>query len=104
MDALRVLLPKDIDEALREILGKPLTYDQKRRLTETLGEFSEPLNFRTWCGVCAAVERLIASLPPKAIDPPDWIEKADFETLERRLRCVKVHPKLVELLRQIRDR
>lgn len=104
MDGVRYIQPSDVHEALREILGKPMTDEQKHRLEETLGEIDESLNFRTWCGLCAAVERLIAPLPPRDVDPPAWIERADFEALERRIRSIDPHPKLVRLLREIRDR
>lgn len=94
----------DIEEALREVIGRPLTEEQREYLTSTIGEIVEPLNFRTWCGLCAVAERLLCPLPQRDSDPPTWLEKADFEALERRIGSAQVDPRLVRLLRGIRDK
>lgn len=96
--------PNDIHEALQDIIGKPITQEQETYLKLIIGEIKEPLNFRAWCGLCAAVERLLCSLPLKEIDPPTWLERVDFETLERRLKAINVDPKLAQFLREIRDK
>lgn len=100
----KYVLPNDIHEALQDIIGKPITQEQETYLKLIIGEIKEPLNFRSWCGLCAAVERLFCSLPLKEIDPPTWLERVDFETLERRLKAINVDPKLAQFLREIRDK
>ncbi|XP_043272132.1 uncharacterized protein [Venturia canescens] len=104
MDGLRIIQANDVNDGLDEILGKPMREDEKLRLTEAIGPIVESLNFRTWCGLCAAVERLIAPLPSRDIDPPEWLERADFGALERRIRSIDIDPTLARLLREIRDR
>ncbi|XP_011311961.1 uncharacterized protein [Fopius arisanus] len=103
MDGLRYIQPNELMEALQEVMGRPFTEEQMLKFGEIMGEIKEPLNFRTWCGVCAICERLLSPLPPRDVDPPAWIERADFEALERRLKCVQADPMLVKLLRDIRD-
>ncbi|KAI4499525.1 hypothetical protein M0802_005421 [Mischocyttarus mexicanus] len=93
-----------IQEALEDAIGRALSNEQKARFHSFLGNISEPLNFRTWCGVCAATERLLCPLPPKQVDPPTWLERLDFEMLERRLDSVSVDSRLALLLREIRKR
>ncbi|KAK2588522.1 hypothetical protein KPH14_006302 [Odynerus spinipes] len=100
----RYISPNDFEEALQDAIGRTLTDEQKERLHSFLGTISEPLDFRTWCGVCAAAERLLCPLPAKQIDPPTWLERLDFEVLERRLNSVNVDPRLARLLREIRNR
>lgn len=99
------MLPKHIFEALEDVLGSTLTADQINFLTDMLGEITRSVDFRTWCGICAFAERTIAKLPCRELDPPDWIEWADFKTLERRLESVpEADPKLITMLRLIRDK
>ncbi|CAL7933188.1 unnamed protein product [Xylocopa violacea] len=103
-DAIRgtkFISPNDVYEALQDVIGKPITQKQKAYLKLMIGEINEPLNFRTWCGLCAAVERLLCPLPLKEIDPATWLERIDFETLERRLKSTAVNPKLAHFLREI---
>lgn len=96
--------PKDVFVALEEVMGKSLCEEDVALLKDTISELTEPLSFRTWCGVCAVAERLLPRLPQRDVDPPLWIERADFEALERRLRFADVDEKLASLLRSIRDR
>ncbi|XP_063984096.1 uncharacterized protein LOC135166069 [Diachasmimorpha longicaudata] len=103
MDGLRYIQPNEVMEALEEVMGKPFTGEQMEKFGEYLGIIREPLDFRTWCGVCAVCERLLTPLPPRDVDPPAWIERADFEALERRLKHIDVDPMLARLLRDIRD-
>lgn len=86
-------------------MRKALTDEQRSYLKSVVGEITESLNFREWCGLCAIVERLLCPLPPKESDPPTWLEKVDFENLEKRLKSVdSVNPTLAFLLKEIRDR
>lgn len=100
----RYISPNDVQEALQDAIGRTLTDEQQARFNSFLGNISEPLNFRTWCGVCAATERLLCPLPPKQDDPPTWLERLDFEMLERRLNSVSVDSQLALLLREIRNK
>nr|XP_050858794.1 uncharacterized protein LOC127067642 isoform X2 [Vespula vulgaris] len=100
----RYISPNDVQEALQDAIGRTLTDEQQTRFNSFLGNISEPLNFRTWCGVCAAAERLLCPLPSKQVDPPTWLERLDFEMLERRLDSISVDSQLALLLREIRDR
>ncbi|XP_043590632.1 uncharacterized protein LOC122571225 [Bombus pyrosoma] len=101
MGNTKCILPSIILEALQDMIGKPITQEQEAYLNLTIGEIKEPLNFRTWCGLCAAVERLLCPFPSKEIDPPTWLERVDFESLERRLKSTNVDHKLVQFLREI---
>lgn len=98
------VLPNNIPEALQEVIGRALSEEEETYLKSLIDEIKEPLNFRSWCGLCAAMERLFCPLPPKEVDPPSWLERVDFETLERRLGSVEVDPKLALFLRKIRDK
>ncbi|XP_047359857.1 uncharacterized protein LOC124953056 isoform X2 [Vespa velutina] len=100
----RYISPNDVQEALQDAIGRTLTDEQQAHFNSFLGNISEPLNFRTWCGVCAAAERLLCPLPTKQIDPPTWLERLDFEMLERRLDSISVDSQLALLLREIRNR
>ncbi|XP_020287121.1 uncharacterized protein LOC109856364 [Pseudomyrmex gracilis] len=104
LHSTRCISTDDIEEAIREVMGKALTDEQRSYLKSVVGEITESLNFREWCGLCAIVERLLCPLPPKESDPPTWLEKADFENLEKRLNSVdSVNPTLAFLLKEIRD-
>lgn len=101
----RYISSNDIQEALEDAIGIVLSNEQqKARFNSFLGNIFEPLNFRTWCGVCAATERLMCPLPSKQIDPPTWLERLDFEMLERRIDSINVDSQLALLLREIRKR
>ncbi|XP_032683988.1 uncharacterized protein LOC116850147 [Odontomachus brunneus] len=100
----RRISPNDVEEALQEVVGKALTDEQRSYLRTVIGEITESLNFREWCGLCAAVERLLCPLPSKVSDPPTWLERADFEALERRLKSAEVDSTLALLLKEICDR
>lgn len=104
MDGLRIIQANDVNDGLAEILGKPMREDEKLRILQMIGPIVESLAFRTWCGLCASVERLIAPLPSREIDPPEWLERADFDALERRICSIDIDPTLIRLLREIRDR
>nr|XP_012139030.1 PREDICTED: uncharacterized protein LOC100880229 isoform X1 [Megachile rotundata] len=102
---VKKILPHNIPEALQEVIGKPMTEEQETHFKFLFGEIEKPLNFRSWCGLCAAVERLFCPLPQKEVDSASWLERVDFETLERRLgSVVNVDPKLAMFLREIREK
>lgn len=103
-EGLRYILVSCLNESLREVMGRSLNDEEYERVERSLVINREKLDFRTWCGICAFTERIIPELPPRDRDPASWLEKADFEMLEKRLRNVKVDEKLVEMLRVIRDR
>ncbi|XP_008203002.1 uncharacterized protein LOC100120666 [Nasonia vitripennis] len=100
----RYMLARHLAEALHEVMGRELASSEIDFLENALGERRELLDFRTWCGVCAFAERGLPELPRREDDPASWLERADFETLERRLRNVSVDEKLAAMLRLIRDR
>ncbi|XP_046596575.1 uncharacterized protein LOC107221273 [Neodiprion lecontei] len=100
----RRMLPDKIQVGLEEVMGRSFTEDQSFKFASTVGPVQIPVDFRTWCGICAAAERLLVPLPPRDADPPTWIERVDLEGLERRLRSVKADSKLALLLTEIRDR
>ncbi|OAD55044.1 hypothetical protein WN48_05617, partial [Eufriesea mexicana] len=100
VQSTKYISPNDIHKALQDMIGKPITQEQRVYLECMIGEIKEPLNFRTWCALCAAVERLLCPLPSKKIDPATWLERVDFETLERRLKF-GVDSKLAQFLREI---
>ena len=100
----RYLLSHHLFEALQEAMGRPLSVADVDLLRDSLGDVGERLDFRTWCGVCAFAERCLPDLPPQQQDPPPWLERADFEMLERRLAGGQVDERLADMLRLIRDR
>lgn len=101
----RCVSPNDIKEGLQEVIGKTLTDEQQSYLKSVIGEITKSVDFREWCGLCAAVERLLCPLPSRENDPPAWLERADFEGLERRLKSAEsIDSRLALLLKEIRDR
>lgn len=105
LHSARRISPSDVDEALREVVGKPLTDEQRSYMRSVIGDITQPLGFREWCGLCAAIERLLCPLPSRESDPPTWLERTDFEALERRLKSAgSVDSTLALLLKEIRDR
>jgi hypothetical protein len=89
-------------------MGRPLSNEQSKYIQDLTGwEDSDLLEFRTWGGLCALCERLLApqfitSLPSRLIDPCQEVEEADFETLPRRLQGLHPDPRLVTILYSIR--
>ncbi|KAM0734896.1 hypothetical protein ACS0PU_011009 [Formica fusca] len=105
LNNVRRISSSSVEEALQEVIGKALTDEQRSYLRSVIGEITDSLDFREWCGLCAAVERLLCPLPSKTSDPPAWLEKVDFEALERRLKSAEsVDTTLALLLKEIRDR
>ncbi|XP_071564290.1 uncharacterized protein [Temnothorax nylanderi] len=105
LHSARRISPSDVEEALREVVGKALTDEQRSYMKSVIGDVTQPLGFREWCGLCAAVERLLCPLPSRESDPPTWLERTDFEALERRLKSAgSVDSTLTLLLKEIRDR
>lgn len=105
LHSTRRVSPSDVEEALQEVIGKTLTNEQRSYVKSVIGDVTQPLGFREWCGLCAAVERLLCPLPSREDDPPTWLERTDFEALERRLKSAEsVDSTLALLLKEIRDR
>lgn len=102
----RYILTCNLGETLQDLLNRPIQAEELDRLEDSLGEKPLPdkMDFRTWCGVAALAERLLAELSPRDQDPPDWLERADFEGLDRKLNNVKLDKSLVDMLKFIRDR
>ncbi|KAJ8687133.1 hypothetical protein QAD02_022927 [Eretmocerus hayati] len=103
----RYMLRRHLPDALREVMGRALESSEFDFLERSLGEPNrEKFDFRMWCGICAFAERSLPELPRREEDPPPWLERADFEGLERRFNSLSsgVDDRLVAMLRLIRDR
>lgn len=89
-------------------MGRPLNNEQVKYIQDMIGwKDSDMLGFRTWGGLCALCERLLAPqlitpLPSRLTDPCHEVEEADFEALPRRLQGVHPDPRLVTILHSIR--
>lgn len=107
---------KDLPAALAEVLGHQLTETEINEFHQIIGwKPEEPFIFRSWCGVAAAGERIFGSQfsPPsdnttEKQDETHELEKADFETLPRKLCRLKERgllpdPRLITLLLSIRN-
>ncbi|KAF7989052.1 hypothetical protein HCN44_007362 [Aphidius gifuensis] len=103
IDDKRLIQPNNLMTALEDVIGV-FTNEQRIKFINYIGEINSPINYRTWCGICAACERILLKLPSRVVDPPSWIELADFQALERRIKNIKIDDKLILLLREIRDR
>ncbi|XP_066995852.2 uncharacterized protein [Anabrus simplex] len=108
-EANRRIPSKNVDVALGEVMGSRLSETQVQYLRDLVGwEGLRYVEFRLWCGLCAVCERLLgpqykAQINPKSIDPCQEIERADFETLPRKLKGLSPDPRLVTILYGIRD-
>lgn len=103
IDDKRLIQPNNLMAALEDVIGV-FTNEQNIKFNNYIGNINSPINYRTWCGICAACERLLIKLPSRTVDPPSWIELADFQALERRIKHIKIDDKLILLLKEIRDR
>ncbi|XP_063216704.1 uncharacterized protein LOC134527719 isoform X2 [Bacillus rossius redtenbacheri] len=96
----RKILGKSMIPALGEVMGRPLSDDEARLFRALLGwGDADLLGFRSWAGACALCERLFGS-------PQDCcceVERADFESLPRRLAGLRLDPALRDVLSRIRD-
>ncbi|XP_069701857.1 uncharacterized protein [Periplaneta americana] len=105
----RLILGKHAMVALGEVMGCPLTTEQFKYIQDLIGwKDSDQLDFRTWGGLCALCERILApqlifSLPSRQEDPCHEVEHADFETLPRKLHGLEPDPRLATILHAIRD-
>ncbi|GJQ80920.1 hypothetical protein Trydic_g4737 [Trypoxylus dichotomus] len=105
----RIMSGKDIPVALGEMMGNPLTEMQLKSFQGRVGwSEDETFDFKTFCGLCALCERLLApeyypQLPSKQADPCHEIEVADFESLERRLRDQTPDERLKKILYDIKN-
>ena len=90
-------------------MGRALTEEQSKYVRDLIGwQDSDLLDFRTWGGLCALCERLLApqfihSLTSRGVDPCHEVEQADFETLPKRLQGLNPDPRLVKILQGIRE-
>ena len=90
-------------------MGRPLTQEQCKYIKDLIGwQDSDLLDFRTWGGLCALSERLLApqfihSLPSRDLDPCHEVEQADFDTLPKRLQGLNPDPRLTTILHGIRE-
>lgn len=90
-------------------MGRPLTDEEARDFRNLIGWTEEmQLNFRTFAGVAAICERILgnrfcSSMPSHREDPRYEVERADFESLDRKLIYVEPDPKIVKILKSIRD-
>lgn len=95
--------------ALGEIMGRPLSEQEGKLFKELMGWTHDmKLDFRTFAGVAAVCERILApsfcsSMPTHQEDPRHEIEQADFESLDRKLLHLQPDPKVVYILKSIRD-
>ncbi|XP_059608214.1 uncharacterized protein LOC132256051 [Phlebotomus argentipes] len=99
----RLIPAAHMQEALKTALhphGSPTTLAtvaDKLALTPHDG-----INFRAWCGIVAFAERFITTIHRER-DARHEIEVTDFESLDRRLNGIDVHPRLKEILYIIRS-
>ncbi|RZF41664.1 hypothetical protein LSTR_LSTR012921 [Laodelphax striatellus] len=95
--------------ALGEMMGRPMTEEESNKFQGLVGWTNEDrLDFRAWCGLCALCERIMgpsfsSQVVSQEIDARHEVEKADFDTLPRRLLSLKPDPRLLSILMQIRD-
>jgi hypothetical protein len=109
------------------MMGKAMSDQQRKYFRDLIGWCDDDvMDFKTFCGVCAVCERLLApeycsQLPDRKSDPCHevecsvilsrclrffmfQIESADFEALTRKLHGKKVSQNLVEILHGIKTR
>ncbi|XP_039285411.1 uncharacterized protein LOC111049495 [Nilaparvata lugens] len=95
--------------ALGEMMGRPMTEEESNKFQNLVGwTDADLLDFRVWCGLCALCERIMgpsfsSQVVSQEIDARHEVEKADFDTLPRRLLSLKPDPRLLTILMQIRD-
>lgn len=90
-------------------MGRPLTDEEGTDFRDLIGWKEDmKLNFRTFAGVAAICERILgsrfcSSMPSHLEDPRHEVERADFESLDRKLFYVEPDPRIVKILKSIRD-
>ncbi|KAK5641731.1 hypothetical protein RI129_010278 [Pyrocoelia pectoralis] len=105
----RVLLGKNVLLALNEVMSKDFNNDQGIKIRNLIEwDDDTEITFKTFCGLSALCERLLAPdypllLLPKHEDPCHEIETIDFKSLERKLENQNVNPNLVQILYGVRD-
>ncbi|PSN50040.1 hypothetical protein C0J52_04208 [Blattella germanica] len=105
----RYMLGQSATTALGEVMGRKLKEEQCRYVRDLVGwQDLDQLDFRTWGGLSALCERLLApqfirSLPSRKIDPCQEVEQADFDTLSKRLRGLIPDPRLAAILHGIKE-
>uniref|UniRef100_A0A1B0CHW1 Uncharacterized protein n=2 Tax=Lutzomyia longipalpis TaxID=7200 RepID=A0A1B0CHW1_LUTLO len=98
------LIPTDeVWEALKTALHPHGTPDTIASIAGKLAlSTHEEINFRAWCGIVAFAERFITTIH-REMDTRHEIEVTDFESLDRRLNGITVHPQLKQILYIIRS-
>ncbi|CAH0385455.1 unnamed protein product [Bemisia tabaci] len=98
-----------IKPALSQMMGRQLSEEDLSDFERLVGwQDVQSIDFRTWSGISALCERLLGpkyctKYPSKEEDRCHDIEKADFDTLDRKLKLFKIGPRLVEILTKIKD-
>lgn len=97
-----------IQEALDVLMGRPMNTEETLRFRSLVGwREEETFDFRTFCGIAALCERIMAPsycnrLPDRKADPCHEIETADFELLARKIQNQDVDKRLLQILRDIK--
>ncbi|KAK6638421.1 hypothetical protein RUM44_008850 [Polyplax serrata] len=105
----RILLGKNVLDGLGKIMGRTMSSSEAEEFQDLVGWTKEgTVDFRTFVGIAAVCERIFAprfssKMPSQKEDPRHEVERADFESLDTKLKRLRPRPKLVHLLRSIRD-
>ncbi|XP_050296672.1 uncharacterized protein LOC126736387 [Anthonomus grandis grandis] len=104
----RKLSGESLQEALNLLMGRPMKSDEALTFRSLIGwEDTDVMDFRTFCGVAAVCERIMAPsycprLPDRQDDPCHEIEVADFDLLERKIRGQNIDERLLNILNCIK--
>ncbi|XP_060522521.1 uncharacterized protein LOC132699689 [Cylas formicarius] len=100
----RKISGKVLQQALDLLMGRPMTSEQSSHFQRLIGWQNDDIfDFRTFCGVAAVCERIMAPLfshryLDRKSDPPDEVELADFKTLERKIDGHRIDERLHSIL------
>lgn len=90
-------------------MGRPMTSKEGREFQKLI-RWTDDMNldFRTFVGVGALCERLLghrfcSKIPSQEEDPRHEVERADFESLDRKLLYLNPDPRICQILKGIRD-
>ncbi|XP_065208841.1 uncharacterized protein LOC135837479 [Planococcus citri] len=109
LNETRLLPSSKIITALEQVMGRSFTQIEQQEVSELIDlKEKSHVDFRTWCGICAMCERLLAvNFAQKYLsteeDPCHEVELVDFSLLDKRLKNINVDPRLDKMLRKIRD-
>ncbi|KAK4873631.1 hypothetical protein RN001_012991 [Aquatica leii] len=105
----RILSGKNILPALNCVMSNNMSEEQATKFRELIGWKDEDnVEFKTFCGLSALCERLLAPefpllIRPKNEDPCSEIEAIDFKSLKKKIRNQNADKRLVKILYAIRD-